>query len=53
MIKHAIHYKCANVIKTMNKYFEKQIIKLKKMIRKLKKMTEKIKDTIEKISKHK
>ena len=47
IMKHATRYKCANVTKTMNKYFEKQIMKLKKMIKKLKRMIEKTKDTIE------
>ena len=48
MIKHVTRHKCANVTKTINKYFEKQIMKLKKMIKKLKKMIEKTKNSIEK-----
>ena len=47
MMKHATRYKCANVTKTTNEFFEKQITRLKKMIRKLKRMVEKTKDTIE------
>ena len=46
MIKHALHHECANVTKTINKYFERQITKLKKIIKKLKKMIEKTKDTM-------
>ena len=48
MKNHARRYKCANVTKTTNECFEKQIRKLKKMIRKLKRIIEKTKDTIEK-----
>ena len=48
MIKHTTQYECANVTKTINEYFEKQIIKLKKMIKKLKRMIKKTKDTIKK-----
>ena len=47
MMKHATRHECANVMKTMNECFERQIMKLKKMIKKLKKMIEKTKDTIE------
>ena len=47
IIKYATRHKCASMIKTANKYFERQIIKLKKIIRKLKRIIEKTKDTIE------
>ena len=47
MIKYATRHECANVTKTMNECFEKQIIRLKTMIRKLKKITKKTKNTIE------
>ena len=48
LMKHATRYECANVIKTTNECFEKQMTRLKKMIRKLKKVIEKTKDTIKK-----
>ena len=46
MMKHATRHDRANVMKTINKYFENQITKLKKIIKKLKKMIEKTKNTI-------
>ena len=48
IMRHATRYECANVTKTMNECFEKQIMKLKKMIKKLKKVIEKTKNTIKK-----
>ena len=47
MIKHATRYECARMTKIINKYFEKQVTRLKKIIKKLKKIIEKTKDTIE------
>ena len=46
LIKYATHQECTNVTKTINKYFEKQITKLKKIIKKLKRMIERTKNTI-------
>ena len=46
LMKHATRHECANVTKTVNECFEKQMTRLKKMIKKLKKVTEKTKDTI-------
>ena len=47
IMKHATRHECANVTKITNKYFERQIIKLKKIIKKLKRVTKKTKNTIE------
>ena len=46
IMRHVTRHECANVTKTMNKCFERQIMKLKKIIKKLKKMIEKMKDII-------
>ena len=49
IVRHATHHKYADVTKTTNEYFKRQITKLKKIIRKLKKVTRKTKDMIVKI----
>ena len=48
LMRHATHYECASVTKTINECFKKQMTRLKKMIKKLKRMIEKTKNTIEK-----
>ena len=48
LIRHATRHECADVTKSANECFKKQITRLKKMIRKLKRMVEKTKDTMKK-----